>query len=65
MEAIGEAVRAYATVGEIMGALAAVFGRWQRSPGSEPRPGCMRALGARYGGVRSSPSMVARAAPGP
>ena len=29
MEPIGEAVRAYATVGEIMGALAAVFGRWQ------------------------------------
>jgi methylmalonyl-CoA mutase N-terminal domain/subunit len=29
MESIGEAVRAYATVGEIMGALAAVFGRWQ------------------------------------
>ena len=32
MEAIGEAVRALATVGEIMGALAAVFGRWQESP---------------------------------
>jgi len=32
MEAIGEAVRAFATVGEIMGALAAVFGRWQESP---------------------------------
>ncbi len=29
MESVGEAVRAYATVGEIMGALAAVFGRWQ------------------------------------
>ena len=32
MEAMGEAVRAYATVGEIMGALAAVFGRWQEAP---------------------------------
>jgi len=32
MESIGEAVRAYATVGEIMGALAAVFGRWQDLP---------------------------------
>ena len=32
MEAIGEAVRALATVGEIMGALAAVFGRWQETP---------------------------------
>jgi methylmalonyl-CoA mutase, N-terminal domain len=32
MEAIGQAVRSFATVGEIMGALAAVFGRWQESP---------------------------------
>jgi methylmalonyl-CoA mutase N-terminal domain/subunit len=32
MDAIGEAVRAYATVGEIMGALASVFGRWQEVP---------------------------------
>lgn len=32
MEAIGEAVRAFATVGEIMGALAVVFGRWQEVP---------------------------------
>ena len=32
MEAIGQAVRAYATVGEIMGALGAVFGRWQEVP---------------------------------
>ena len=32
MEPIGEAVRAYATVGEIMGALASVFGRWQEVP---------------------------------
>ena len=30
-----QAVRALATVGEIMGALAAVFGRWQEAPGSE------------------------------
>jgi methylmalonyl-CoA mutase N-terminal domain/subunit len=32
MEPIGEAVRAYATVGEIMGALVSVFGRWQEVP---------------------------------
>ncbi|MGA3352014.1 MAG: methylmalonyl-CoA mutase family protein [Acidimicrobiales bacterium] len=32
MDAVGEAVRAYATVGEIMGALASVFGRWQEVP---------------------------------
>jgi len=31
MESIGEAVRALGTVGEIMGALAAVFGRWQEA----------------------------------
>jgi methylmalonyl-CoA mutase N-terminal domain/subunit len=32
MDAIGQAVRGFATVGEIMGALAAVFGRWQDAP---------------------------------
>jgi methylmalonyl-CoA mutase, N-terminal domain len=32
MDSIGQAVRAYATGGEIMGALAAVFGRWQEVP---------------------------------
>ena len=31
MEGIGEAVHAFATVGEIMGTLAAVFGRWHES----------------------------------
>ena len=36
MESIGEAVRAYATVGEIMGALAAVFGRSRMWPEHEP-----------------------------
>jgi methylmalonyl-CoA mutase N-terminal domain/subunit len=32
MPAILDAVRAYATVGEIVGALASVFGRWAESP---------------------------------
>jgi methylmalonyl-CoA mutase N-terminal domain/subunit len=32
MPAILEAVRAYATVGEIVGALASVFGRWAENP---------------------------------
>jgi methylmalonyl-CoA mutase N-terminal domain/subunit len=32
MDAIGEAVRAYATVGEIMGAMEATFGRWHETP---------------------------------
>jgi methylmalonyl-CoA mutase N-terminal domain/subunit len=32
MPAILEAVRAYATVGEVVGALASVFGRWAESP---------------------------------
>jgi methylmalonyl-CoA mutase N-terminal domain/subunit len=31
MDSIGEAVRAYATIGEIVGALESVFGRWQES----------------------------------
>ena len=32
MPAILDAVRAYATVGEIVGALASVFGRWAENP---------------------------------
>ena len=31
MPAIFEAVRAYATVGEMIGALAGVFGRWEET----------------------------------
>ena len=39
MPAIFEAVRAYATVGEIVGALAGVFGRWEEPRSSDRAPG--------------------------
>jgi methylmalonyl-CoA mutase N-terminal domain/subunit len=32
MPSIGEAVKAYATVGEVIEALASVFGRWRETP---------------------------------